>query len=67
MDTANGECFELNRIGAEIWASLARGQQQDAIATSLAQRYAISEGSAQEDVGVLINDLVRHGLLVRPG
>jgi hypothetical protein len=66
LDTASGDCFELNRVGAEVWPLLAAGQEPDLIASTLANRYGISESKAQSDLGAVVGDLVRHGLLVRP-
>ena len=41
MDAATGECFELNRAGAEIWAMLTAGKTSEEIATALADRYQL--------------------------
>ncbi len=63
MDPVTGDCFELNRLGAEIWSLLAAGDSSSQIATKLALRYEVPEMTVAADVQTLVADLARHGLL----
>lgn len=63
VDSETGDCFELNRIGADIWSELERGAKPTAIAGILAVRHGISTEKAMADLRVLVGDLLRQGLL----
>ncbi|MEO7799286.1 MAG: PqqD family protein [Opitutaceae bacterium] len=63
VDSETGDCFELNRIGADIWSELERGVSAVGIADALAIRHHISCETAVKDVRNLVEDLVRRGLL----
>jgi hypothetical protein len=63
VEMNSGDCFELNRSGAEIWARITAGDPVAAIVASVAERYAIPESVADSDARQLIADLIRRGLL----
>lgn len=63
VDSETGACFELNRIGADIWSELERGSSAAHIADGLAARHHLVLETAVKDVRNLVDDLVRHGLL----
>jgi hypothetical protein len=63
VDSETGDCFELNRIGADIWSELERGASGAGIANGLATRHRISLETAVKDVRNLVEQLVRQGLL----
>ncbi|MEP6652740.1 MAG: PqqD family protein [Myxococcales bacterium] len=63
VDSETGNCFELNRIGADIWSELERGVPATGIADGLATRHHIPFETAVKDVRNLVEDLVRQGLL----
>jgi hypothetical protein len=64
MNTETGDCFELNRVGADIWERVSRGDLVDTIVDSLAREYSIGRSVLSADVSTLIDDLARRGILV---
>lgn len=64
IDSATGECFELNRIGARVWERLSRGEELVKIADSLAAEYAVDRALISRDITSLVEDLARHGIVV---
>jgi hypothetical protein len=67
MNTVTGDCFELNRVGAEIWRLLLAGEATAAIASKLSASYDVPEAAAAADVESLITSLAQHGLIdLRP-
>jgi len=66
VDSATGECFELNRVGARVWESLERGQDPVAIVDLLAAEYAVESSVISSGIAALMEDLARHGILVAP-
>jgi hypothetical protein len=64
VDSATGECFELNRVGARVWDSLARGEDPSLIVESLAAEYAVESSQISSGVAALMQDLARLGILV---
>ena len=59
----SGECFELNRVGSEIWDLLASGSTMKSICETLLPRYVVSEEMLRTDVQTVLEDLVRRGLI----
>jgi coenzyme PQQ synthesis protein D (PqqD) len=66
IDSATGECFELNRIGARVWERLSRGEDLARITDSLAAEFALERAVISSDVTRLFEDLTRHGIVVAP-
>lgn len=64
IDSATGNCFELNRVGARVWDSLKRGEDPVAIVDSLAAEYAVESSVISSGIAALMQDLARHGILV---
>ena len=64
VDSATGECFELNRMGARVWERIARGDDVASIADSLAAEFALERALVSRDVTSLLEDLARHGIVV---
>jgi hypothetical protein len=63
MDMASGDCFELNRIGAEIWRRLAAGESATQLVASVAASYGLPPATVEPDVRGLLEELTRSGLL----
>jgi hypothetical protein len=63
MDIATSDCYELNLVGAKIWAGLSKGETVLEIVASLSAEYGIPSEIAEVDVSALIADLSKHGLL----
>jgi len=63
MDAATGECFELNRVGAEVWEQIASGGDMTKVVTVLANRYRMAEDLISADVARLVDELLARGLV----
>jgi hypothetical protein len=64
IDSATGECFELNRTGARIWESLVRGDELDGVLDAIAAESSIERSIVAADTAILIDALARRGLIV---
>jgi hypothetical protein len=62
VNLTTGRCFELNRIGAEIWEMLAGGRSVGGVCDELAERYPAERAILRDDVLGLVRSLVREGL-----
>jgi hypothetical protein len=63
MDAATGECFELNRVGADVWEQIASGGEVTKVVAVLASRYGVAEERVSADVAKLIEELLARGLV----
>ena len=63
MDMASGDCFELNRLGAEIRARLGQGESPRNWLPALATSYGLPAATVESDVRTLLEELTRSGLL----
>ena len=63
MDMASGECFELNRLGAEVWARLGKGESATELVANVAASYGVPAATVQSDVLALLEVLKQNGLL----
>jgi hypothetical protein len=63
VDMKSGGCFELNRIGFEIWQLLQQKRSFATICDSLCARYPVQREVLASDVESLIESLVRAGLV----
>lgn len=64
VDVNTGDCYELNRVGAEIWERLCRGESVEQVVEALSTSYAAAQTSIASDVATLIEELARSGILV---
>lgn len=64
VDSATGDCFELNRIGSRVWECVKRGEALDSLADALATEHSIERSVISRDIAALIDDLARHGILL---
>jgi Coenzyme PQQ synthesis protein D (PqqD) len=62
VNLQTGRCFELNRIGAEIWRLLAEGKSVGGACDALAARYPTARDILRDDVMGLIRSLLREKL-----
>ena len=62
VNLQTGRCFELNRIGAEIWQLLAGGKSVGGACDALAERYPAARDVLRDDVLGLIRSLLREKL-----
>ena len=63
LEMTTGDCFELNHVGAEIWAALAKGEPLADVIAALARRYELPASTIEADARALIEDLRGRGLL----
>ncbi|HEY2904084.1 MAG TPA: PqqD family protein [Polyangia bacterium] len=63
MDAATGECFELNRVGAEVWEQLASDSDVAKVVSAVASRYGVAEDRVAADVRVLIDQMLARGIV----
>lgn len=63
VDLDSGKCFELNRMGVEVWQLIAQGTTSARICAALSERFSVDPAILRTDVGKLVDDLASHGLL----
>lgn len=63
MNTASGDCFELNGVGALVWDLIGRGLNLPAIVDELVRTYQVDEATARSDLQRLVDDLARQGIV----
>jgi hypothetical protein len=63
LDLTRGDYFGLDAIGARVWAELVRGRCARQIASQLAPDYRVEPERLLADIGALIDELVRRGLV----
>jgi len=63
LEMNSGDCYELNRSGAEIWTRLKEGDTFAAVVASVAKRHAIPEAAIEKDARELVMQLLKRGLL----
>jgi hypothetical protein len=63
VNMGSGACFELNRIGFEIWKLLAPGATVAGICEALGGRYPVGREVLAADVRGLVEALVGAGLV----
>jgi hypothetical protein len=62
VDLAGAVMLGLNATGSHIWALLPQ-QDEEAIAWSLSERFAVPVETARVDVRAFLDELVRRGIL----
>jgi hypothetical protein len=63
VNMGSGACFELNRIGFEIWKLLGPGATVAGICAALGGRYSVGREVLAADVQVLAEALLGAGLV----
>jgi hypothetical protein len=63
VNMGSGACFELNRVGFEIWKALGPGTTMGAICEALGGRYPVDREVLAADVRGLVEALVGAGLV----
>lgn len=62
VNLGTGACWELNRMGLEIWKLFEQGLPSSAVCAQLASRYGVELEVVTADVRALVQTLVREGL-----
>jgi hypothetical protein len=63
VDMSSGGCFELNRIGFEVWTVLRKRTTIAEICEALTGRYPVTDEVLTSDVSDLVDSLVHAGLV----
>jgi hypothetical protein len=64
MNADTGACFQLNRVGADLWSHFAAAGSVQTAVELLRARYGTTEDQSESDVNRLCADMVQAGLLV---
>jgi hypothetical protein len=63
VDMRTGQCYRLNRVGAEIWSLLDRPLAIPEICASIADRYQRSLTAIEPEITAMIEHLAREKLV----
>jgi Coenzyme PQQ synthesis protein D (PqqD) len=63
VDMQTGQCYRLNRVGAEIWSMLERPSALREICESVAARYGRPSASIEDEVRELVDHLTKEQLV----
>ena len=63
LHMSTGDCFELNRVGVEVWRLLSEKVTVRKIVATISSRFAVPEATVEADVRSLLGELTRHGLV----
>jgi hypothetical protein len=63
VNMTSGRCWQLNRLGAEVWELLGQHCAVNEICDALVGVYPVSREVVSADVRALVADLVREGLV----
>ena len=63
VNMRSGACFELNRMGFQIWELLAKGASPSSICEALVGRYEVADEVLVADVRALLDTLVQRKLI----
>jgi hypothetical protein len=64
LEMTSGDCFELNRVGTEIWTRLTKGESLASVVVAIATRYGVPAATVELDAHALVGELIRRGLAV---
>jgi hypothetical protein len=65
VDRRNGDEFEVNRAGSDLWEALCTGSTEVELAGLLRARYDLDQVTAVRDVTTFLSVLSDRGLLTR--
>jgi hypothetical protein len=63
VDMGTGQCYRLNRVGAEIWTLLQQPRALPELCDELGRKYPRSREELERDVRALVEHLVSETLL----
>jgi hypothetical protein len=66
LNNLTGDCFELNRTGASILASLKSGRTGREVLALLTAEYAAPPTQMEVDLRALLADFLARGMLISP-
>ena len=59
MDVDEGRYYELDAVGARVWALIERGRQVAEMCEALAAEYEVASETCREEVGAFLEELSR--------
>jgi len=65
MDPAQGKYFALNPVATRVWDLLETSHDIEEICTLLSEEYDIESGQCRQEVGVLLEEMNRLGLIMK--
>ena len=65
LDLRTEQYFGLDAIGTRVWQALHSGQDLDALADELVGQYEVSRERVRADIGLLVQQLLDAGLVLR--
>jgi hypothetical protein len=63
VDMATGQCYRLNRVGADVWGLLRQPAALADLCTTLQARYEIPPATLEQDVRTLVEHLLAQALV----
>ena len=63
LDVEGGQCFGLNGVASAVWEVLDEPRSLSQICELLTPRFEVGETECRSDVGELLDDLVRDGIV----
>jgi hypothetical protein len=66
VNMLTGICFELNRVGADVWVSLTAGATVERTIETLTARYGVAPDAVAADVNDFCDRMLAAGLVGQP-
>jgi len=63
LHVANGACYGMEKVASDVWQLLDKPTGLDAICQEIVGRYEVDPDVCHAEVGQLIDELVREGLV----
>jgi hypothetical protein len=63
VDLADGDCFEVNRVGALFWASIESPRRLGEVCEALGSRFDVGRDILDRDLLKLVEELLRADLV----
>jgi hypothetical protein len=63
LDLASGTYFGLDVVATELWEMFRAGETVGAIRARIGERYQVDDATLRRDLGELVAELVRRGLV----
>jgi hypothetical protein len=64
MNGTNGDCYELNAVGARVWNGIEKGEPVSRIVDTIAAEYGVVAEVVRRDVESLVDQLARAGAVI---
>lgn len=64
LDLKTNQYFTLNPVAAAVWSGLEGGASEDALVDRVLAAFSVDRATCERDVGDLIDNLARAGLVI---